>query len=885
MKKENLIFKKVLSLMLVFFMFWGCTASALSGPVNKSKGAVPTGHVTVAMEKFTLGLGYVIEPIQVPIYDGTRVSEIITDLLGEGNYTNTGKIDSGFYLASVRDNDTREAKVPQYILDQCGSVDSRGEEGWLGEFDYTSMSGWMYSVNNQFPNFGCSEYYPKDGDVIRWQFTVHGYGMDIGGGFAGDANAGSFEGSYVPIANKCDLTAKLAEINISQEKATILAKEGVQAAYDNAYKVIQIADVSQETINGALNILNNAVNPPKQNINLIQPNPSIKAAINETAALMYKNTPDPRIGTNSGEWTMLSLARAGYDIPQSYYEKYYTNVVNELKEKNGVLSTAKYTEYSRLILGLTAIGKDVTNVGGYNLIEKLADFNGVKKQGINGPIFALIALDTKNYEIPVVEGVSVQTTRDMLIDYILSKEITDKNGVVGGWALSGKVPDPDITAMTLQALAKYKNDEKVKPYIDRAVSVLGKIQLDNAGYSSWGSENSESIAQVIVALTALGIDPTTDTRFIKGEGNWIVSAIMEFYVEGGGFKHILSDGINGMATDQGMYAIVAYDRFANGQTSLYDMTDVEVVENLEGRVMLSTPERISGNKGTEFKMQVKVGSWPEGSFKLLDSIINIPNSIEITEVRMSDNMGGGLPDFGVENGKLRIVYTNTKLEDITLKTKEFPAEIMTITARLSENIEKDTKLPIKIESFTLKASSDSSTTHEFDGSKSEKNIIIGEQVTAKARTLYVGDGVDLIPGGKSAVAVEFANLDGIPHIVLNDNITMLYSEEISKKTGTITYVALVDTTIVLDGLNDVSKYNISSKSASTIKFGDANGDDVVNAQDTLNTLSGWLRKSGSPNNNAILAMNVTGDSRIDTYDVLGIMENYVNSSEYKIVGK
>ena len=133
--------------------------------------------------------------------------------------------------------------------------------------------------------------------------------------------------------------------------------------------------------------------------------------------------------------------------------------------------------------------------------------------------------------------------------------------------------------------------------------------------------------------------------------------------------------------------------------------------------------------------------------------------------------------------------------------------------------------------------------------------------------------------------MEFANLDGIPHIVLNDNIIMLYSEEISKKTGAITYVALVDTTIALDGLNDVSKYNISSKSASTIKFGDANSDDVVNAQDTLNTLSGWLRKSGSPNNNAILAMNITGDSRIDTYDVLGIMENYVNSSEYKIVGK
>ena len=911
MKRQNSTFKKMLSLLLVMFMFFGVAANAISMPFRKANKSEPKGYVTVSMEKFTLGLGYIIEPVRVPIYEGTKVSEIITNLIGEGNYRKTGTIEEGFYLAHVKDNDRREANVPEYILNECGDVDSgRAEEDWLGEFDYTTMSGWMYSVNNKFPNFGAAAYYPEDGDVIRWQFTVYGYGKDLGGGFEGDETSGSFEGTYKPIANKTALTAKLAEINSSNDKSMILSKDGVQAAYDKAYKVIQVVDAPQESVDNALNFLNKAIdasnssnpvnpanpgdkgnpeepsNPTKPSINLIQPNPSVKEAINETAALMYGNTPDPKIGTLAGEWTVLSLARAGYNVPESYYEKYYTNIENELKEKNGVLHKVKYTEYSRLILALTAIGKDVTNVGGYNLLEKLADFNTVIRQGINGPIFALIALDTNNYEIPIVEGVKVQTTRDMLIDYILDKEITDKDGVVGGWALSGKVPDPDITAMALQSLAKYKNNEKVKPYINRAVQVLADIQKDTGGYSSWGSINSESVAQVIVALTALGIDPAKDTRFIKGEGNWLISAIMEFYVKGGGFKHVLDQELNGMATDQGMYALVAYDRFVDGKSSLYDMTDVGMVEDLEGRAIISVPESINGNKETEFKMQVKVGSWPEGNFKLLDSIISIPNEIEITEITMSDNMGGGLPDFGVENGKLRIVYTNTELKDISFNATEFPAEVITITAKLTEDLEKDTKLPVRINSLTLKASSDSSTTHEIDVSRSETNIIIGEQIAAKARILYKGDGVDLIPGSKSAVAVEFTNLTKTPHIILNDDITMHYSEEMTNKTGVATYIALIDTTVALDGLKDISKYNISNKKkARYLKFGDSNGDNVVNAQDALNTLSGWLRKSQAPDDDGILAMNVTGDSRIDTYDVLGIMERYVNGSEYKVISK
>ena len=151
----------------------------------------------------------------------------------------------------------------------------------------------------------------------------------------------------------------------------------------------------------------------------------------------------------------------------------------------------------------------------------------------------------------------------------------------GGWALIGTTADPDITAMALQALVNYKDQPKVAAAAERAFAKLSAIQKDNGGYASWGSVNSESIAQVIVATTAWGIDPDTDPRFVKNVKS-AVDALLTFYVEEGrGFAHVLDNSpgyvggeVNGMATDQACYALVAYNRFQNGKTALYDMSDV-----------------------------------------------------------------------------------------------------------------------------------------------------------------------------------------------------------------------------------------------------------------------------------------------------------------------
>lgn len=287
---------------------------------------------------------------------------------------------------------------------------------------------------------------------------------------------------------------------------------------------------------------------------------------NETGKYLSKQS--PVVGSIGGEWEVIGLARSDLNIDKTYFEKYQNNAVNTLVEKNGVLSTAKYTEYSRVILSLTSIGSDVTNVGGYNLLSYLSDFNKVKRQGINGPIWALIALDSNNYEIPTNENPSNQTTREKLIEYILSKELSN-----GGWALSGNNPDPDITAMAITSLAKYYNsNEEVKKSVDSGITALTKMQNSSGEFSSFGTVNSESTSQVIVALCSLGINPDTDKRFIKN-GKSPVDILLSYYV-GNGFSHTKGSNYNQMATEQCFYGLVAYYRLCNNKNFLYNMTDV-----------------------------------------------------------------------------------------------------------------------------------------------------------------------------------------------------------------------------------------------------------------------------------------------------------------------
>ena len=293
----------------------------------------------------------------------------------------------------------------------------------------------------------------------------------------------------------------------------------------------------------------------------------------------------PAVGSVGGEWMVIALCRDGVACPEGYYENVVSYVNSKINEK-GQLHKSKSTDNSRVILGLTAAGYDVTDVGGHNLLCGLTDMTYLKKQGINGPIWALIAFDCLNYSIPDNPSASEQVTREGIIAYILEKQLED-----GGWAMSGKKADPDMTGMAIQSLARYydTNDE-VKAAVDKALVTLSSIQQDDGGYGSVDGSCSESCAQVIVALTTLGINPHTDPRFVKN-GKSVVDAMCTFAIEGGGFAHIPNATLNGMATEQGQYALVAYFRFLEGKNPIYDMTAEKTVIPEEDTAEVTTAEK------------------------------------------------------------------------------------------------------------------------------------------------------------------------------------------------------------------------------------------------------------------------------------------------------
>ena len=288
----------------------------------------------------------------------------------------------------------------------------------------------------------------------------------------------------------------------------------------------------------------------------------------ETVAYLSASVPDPGVSSIGGEWAVIGLARND-SLPADYAASYYSNLVRTLRDTGGVLHRVKYTEYSRVVIALSSLGFDPTDVAGYDVLSPLGDFDQVCWQGANGPIWALIALDSRGYDAPTAPEGKRQTTRDALVDAVLDSEIAG-----GGWALSGSVPDVDLTAMALTSLAPYRGARAdAAAAIERGLSVLSSLQGEGGGFGDAGSASSESCAQVVVALASLGIDPASDERFVKESGS-VLDALCSFAVPGGGFKHVADGEVNGMATEQGFYALVAYERLLSGKMSLFDMSDV-----------------------------------------------------------------------------------------------------------------------------------------------------------------------------------------------------------------------------------------------------------------------------------------------------------------------
>ena len=315
----------------------------------------------------------------------------------------------------------------------------------------------------------------------------------------------------------------------------------------------------------------------------------LQQAVDSAAAYMLKTVKDPQPGAVGGEWVIVGLARSGAEVPEEYYQDFYSAVEAYVKAADGVLHEKKYSEYSRVIIGLAAIGKDARNVAGYDLTKPLGDFDKTVWQGLNGAIWALLALDSRDYPMPVNPEAETQATRQMYVDHILSRQMPD-----GGWNLYGgtgntspeaQTSDPDITGMVLQALSKYMDQPAVAKAVDEALDCMSRYQEEDGGYGTLGTVNCESAVQILVALCELGISPD-DPRFVKN-GKSVLDNVLSYQTKSGGFLHTADgSGNNQLTSEQGFYGLVDVLRLVQGKNSLYRMSDA-----------ITVPDRESSGKG------------------------------------------------------------------------------------------------------------------------------------------------------------------------------------------------------------------------------------------------------------------------------------------------
>ena len=299
----------------------------------------------------------------------------------------------------------------------------------------------------------------------------------------------------------------------------------------------------------------------------------IRQAYEATAEYLLEND-DPELAWYLNLWSALPLKLSGL-LTEADEQAFRDWAEAYVVEKEGKLTTTytplpdggmsekdngQYTEFSKMVILCCEFGMDPRNIGGYDIVEPLAHISKISRQGINGPIWAMMALDRAGYDF--TETAPDLVTEEVLINYMLNNQLAD-----GGWAFTGTKADPDITGMAVVALSAHKDDSKVKEALNRAVECMKAMELSDGGFATvmeTGAEptsTSESDAQIIAALCLLGIDPFEDDSFIK-KGSSPIDDLMSYYTNNGTFRHVKSNSkSNYLATCQAFYALAHYYKY------------------------------------------------------------------------------------------------------------------------------------------------------------------------------------------------------------------------------------------------------------------------------------------------------------------------------------
>ncbi|MDF2021243.1 MULTISPECIES: DUF4430 domain-containing protein [unclassified Bacillus (in: firmicutes)] len=304
---------------------------------------------------------------------------------------------------------------------------------------------------------------------------------------------------------------------------------------------------------------------PKQE-NIQVPAAQVNEAISKTSEKMLQD------GIES-DWVALGLSRSGKNVPIEAKLNYVKAVTEKVEKRINRFSA---TDLARTIIMMNAMNADPKMVGEHNLVQKL--YESDKVNSVTGYTFALLAFDTKKYEVPV----NSKWNRVALVEALINAQHTD-----GGWTYDSasskdSASSVDVTGMVLSALAPYQDRADVKPAVQKAVAYLYNEQLENGGFSADGQENSNSAAQAIIGLSL--VKDVDQNRLHKAVQN-----LLSYQLPNGEFKWLPGDqNGSGMATEQALLALIQFKELGK---SIYDWSNVVIDEVIKPKP-IEQPEKI-----------------------------------------------------------------------------------------------------------------------------------------------------------------------------------------------------------------------------------------------------------------------------------------------------
>ncbi|HDR7798559.1 TPA: DUF4430 domain-containing protein [Bacillus tropicus] len=429
-----------------------------------------------------------------------------------------------------------------------------------------ATSGWLYDVNDKSAEVGADSYKLKSGDVVVFRFVSDWSNMSQETLQQTLDKFGTCKTVEEPKTDdpKQEKPEEPKTDDPKQEKPEEPKKDDPKQEKPEEPKTDDPKPEKPEEPKKDDPKQEKPEQPKQENIQV--PAAQVNDAISKTSEKMLQD------GIES-DWVALGLSRSGKNVPIEAKLNYVKAVTEKVEKRINRFSA---TDLARTIIMMNAMNADPKMVGAHNLVQKL--YESDKVNSVTGYTFALLAFDTKKYEVPV----DSKWNRVALVDAILNAQHAD-----GGWTYDSasskdSASSVDVTGMVLSALAPYQDRADVKPAVQKAVAYLYNEQLENGGFSADGQENSNSAAQAIIGLSL--VKDVDQNRLHKAVQN-----LLSYQLPNGEFKWLPGDqNGSGMATEQALLALIQFKELGK---SIYDWSNVVIGEVIKPEP-IEQPEKI-----------------------------------------------------------------------------------------------------------------------------------------------------------------------------------------------------------------------------------------------------------------------------------------------------